>query len=239
MAIKIEFVDTTNSVPEEYWPKPAKFVIPEWYRKTPPYTAPKKDILRGEGARGTNSTIKKCMPVFDAISAGYIIPTPVDLDVKIIDGERIYTWPSMDKFIETHHPNQYTFHPKIGGERPEPTPKWGNPWAIRTPKGYSVLFTTPFHRDIPFHSLEGVVDTDTYNNPVLFPFKLADLNWEGIIPAGTPMVQVIPFKRENYSYTVSREEDLKEDFIRKSREKLLPTFFSGYKDRFWTKKEYN
>jgi hypothetical protein len=179
------------------------------------------------------------MPIFDAIVSGYIIPTPVDLDIKILNGERVYTWPTMDNFIETHNPEQYTFHPLIGGEEPEPTPKWGNPWAIRTPKGYSVFFTTPLHRDIPFHSLEGVVDTDRYNNPVLFPFHLTDPNWEGIIPAGTPMVQVIPFKRENYTHSISRVENLKDNFVRKSRERLLPTFFNTYKNLFWIKKEYN
>ena len=47
-----------------------------------------------------------------------------------------------------------------------PYPKWINPWAIKTPAGYSVYFKPPAHNPNQwFEILEGVVDTDTYSAP--------------------------------------------------------------------------
>jgi hypothetical protein len=238
MAVKIEFVDTTNSVPEEYWPKPAKFVLPDWYKFTPSYTEAEKDVSRG-GGRGTNATIKRCVPVFDALTSGYIIFSSADVDVAIIDGEVTYTWPSDEPMISSHPAEQFKRHPTIGGDSAVSTPKWYNPWSIRTPKGYSALFVTPFHRESLFYSLEGVVDTDMYTNPVQFPFQMKDPNWTGIIPAGTPIVQVIPFKRESYEHTVKRSSELKENYPQIARNKLMAKFFNSYRDGFWSKKEYN
>ena len=238
MAIKVEFVDTTNSVPEEYWPKPAKFVLPDWYKFTPSYTGAKKDVLRG-GGRGTNATIKRCVPVFDALNSGYIIFSSADVDVAIIDEQVVYTWPSDEPMINSHPVEQFRKHPTIGGEDAISAPKWFNPWSIRTPRGYSTLFVTPFHRESLFYSLEGVVDTDRYTNPVQFPFKISDPTWTGVIPAGTPIVQAIPFKRENYSHTVKSRSELKEDYTHKDYKKLTAKFFNSYRDSFWVKKEYN
>ena len=53
------------------------------------------------------------------------------------------------------------------------------------------------HRESVFTIMDGIVDTDSYNALVNFPFFLNDWSYEGLIPAGTPMAQVIPFKRED------------------------------------------
>jgi len=235
----VEFVDTTNSVPEKYWPKPAKFVLPEWYKKTPSYMGVKKEVDRTAGGRNTNSTIKKCVPVFDALTSGYIIFSTSDLDIASVNGERVFTWSQDEAMISSHPPGQVTFHPLVGGEEAIPVPKWINPWSIRTPKGYSCLLVSPFHRDSLFHTLEGVVDTDTYTNPVHFPFHINDPEWEGIIPAGTPIMQVIPFKREEYRHSIKARKDLSVDYIGKAYKSLVAVFFNSYRDTFWFKKEYN
>ena len=73
---------------------------------------------------------------------------------------------------------------------------------IKTPPGYSVLFTHPMNwHYLPFYSLSGVVDTDTYTMPVLFPFMMKN-NFEGIIPKGTPVIQIIPFKRDDWKSNI-------------------------------------
>jgi hypothetical protein len=67
---------------------------------------------------------------------------------------------------------------------------------------------------------------------------LKDPNWRGLIPAGTPIAQVIPFKRENYKMEISNEEaDI--GAIEKATKRLKSVFVNGYKDKFWVKKEYN
>jgi hypothetical protein len=92
------------------------------------------------------------------------------------------------------------------------------------------------HRESIFTILDGIVDTDTYKSSVNFPFVLNDTKWEGIIPAGTPMAQVIPFKRESWEHKIgSNEERIEQDRIDR---KLKTLFFNSYKRQFWSRKEY-
>ena len=61
-------------------PVPAYTMVPEWYKKTESYIGgEKKPTESGD----TLATIKRCMPVFDAISAGYLILLPADVWVSI------------------------------------------------------------------------------------------------------------------------------------------------------------
>ena len=66
-------------LPEEYYPKPADNFIPEWYKDLNSYLNVKKEP---DGRGMTSGTAKRCMPIFDAITGGYIIPTYVDVWVK-------------------------------------------------------------------------------------------------------------------------------------------------------------
>jgi len=66
---------------------------------------------------------------------------------------------------------------------------------------------------------------------------LKDPKWEGIIPAGTPIVQVIPFKRDSFTMQVSNsKEDL--EAIERVNKRLKSMFLNSYKVKFWSKKEY-
>jgi hypothetical protein len=116
-------------------------------------------------------------------------------------------------------------------------PKWMNAWSIKTPPGYSCLFTQPFHRNSVFTILDGVVDTDTYTAPVHFPFTFNDWGFEGLIPAGTPIAQVIPFKRESWEMEIGKEIENEES--KKVTVKLHTKFFDSYKSQFRQIKEYN
>ena len=210
-------------------PKPATKEIPEWYKDTPEYIGGLK-IIFNDGI--FSQTIKKCIPIFDTITAGYILYTQVDVQISIQNNEHHYTWPDQQP-ISWHPIEQAPLYPlKNKGEYP----KWNNPYAITTPPGYSVLFTPPMHRESIFTILPGIVDTDKYKSPVQFPFIFNDLNWEGIIPAGTPMAQVIPFKRESWQYKIGSDDEIKEQ--EKVHKKLRTKFFNSYKQQFWSKKEY-
>ena len=182
-------------------PKPAVKEVPEWYKNTPEYIGEQgKKIINNS----TPHTIKKCIPVFDAITSGYILYTQVDIQVSRADDLPFYTW-SDQSAISFHPIEQAPLHP---ARNEAPYPKWMNPYAIATPPGYSVLFTQPMHRESVFTILDGIVDTDNYNVPVNFPFVLNDVKWEGIIPAGTPMAQLIPFKRESWEHNLGSDKDL-------------------------------
>jgi hypothetical protein len=229
----IIFTKTRESVSDIYFPKPAKDFLPEWYKKTDSYIGKQKDI--GPDSLITNGTIKKCVPVFDALTSGYIIPTYCDLLIKKDNnGNILYLTPNMLDAISFHPIGQAPYHPLMNNK---PFPKWTNPWSIQTPSGYSSLFIPPVHSGNNFFTiLEGFVDTDKYNAPVNFPFILNDIDFEGIIPAGTPMVQVIPIKRNEWKIDIKNKNNIKksqDDF-----NSLRSVFFDSYKRNFWSKKEY-
>lgn len=216
---------------DQYKPQPASKFIPEWYKDMPSYfnkdTNEKSDTPIPNGI-----TIKKCMPVFDSITSGYIIPTPVDLFVSTVNDAPWYEWPSHG-FIDFHPIMQAPDHPQKNNF---PYPKFINPWAIQTPPGYSCLFVSPFHRDLPFTIMPGIVDTDNYNNPVNFPFILNDTKFNGLIPAGTPMAQVIPFKRDSWSMAFGNQKDLKK--INDFQQTFRSHFFNNYKNGQRSTKKY-
>ncbi|ANH49418.1 hypothetical protein uvFWCGRAMDCOMC440_055 [Freshwater phage uvFW-CGR-AMD-COM-C440] len=211
-------------------PKPAVKEVPDWYKKTPEYIGDKgKTYTNG----GTPHTIKKCIPVFDAMTAGYILYTQVDVQVTQEDGLPYYTWAGQDA-ISFHPIDQAPVHPNMNGAS---YPKWNNPYAIKTSSGYSTLFIPPMHNpNGVFNILPGLVDTDTYKAPVNFPFTLNDVKWEGLIPAGTPMVQIIPIKRDIWEHKIGSDSELKEQNLISAKLKTL--FFNSYKRQFWSRKEY-
>ena len=233
MTKKIVFTKTF-SVPDKYFPKPSSGYLPKWYKKTQSYMTGKKEIVIKGSEFAISETIKKCIPVFDALTAGYMITTYCDLYIKKNElGEIIYITPS-DVDIQFHPVEQAPYHPDMNQM---PYPKWINPWSIKTPPGYSCFFVSPVHSSNKyFKILEGVVDTDKYTAPVNFPFVLNDVNFEGVIPAGTPMVQIIPFKRENWISRVGSKKELKEQ--QDVFELLKSTLFDRYKTRFWSRKNY-
>lgn len=120
--------------------------------------------------------------------------------------------------------------------KPHAYPKFNNPWAIKTPKGYSTLFVQPFHRESIFTILPGIVDTDIYTAPVNFPFVINDPDFEGYIKEGTPIAQVIPVKRDEWIMEIGNSED----YVQQNAitQKLQTRFFDRYKSMFWDKKEY-
>lgn len=228
--MNITFSNVLN-VPEEYNPKPATASVPDWYKNLESYLGGDKKP-NGEGT--TTGTIKRCMPVFDAITNGYILYTYTDIWISQKDEMPWYEWPSFNP-ISWHPVEQAPNHPNRNGHQ-QSYPKWINPWAIQTPPGYSILFTQPMHRESVFTILPGIVDTDQYNAPVNFPFVLNNVKYEGLIPAGTPMAQVIPFKRESWEMSIGTQEDFEKQ--NKTTIRLRTRFFDSYKSQFRQPKEY-
>jgi hypothetical protein len=227
---KITFINTEKYEFDK--PVPASQRIPMWYKNMRSYMFEHKKTS-GIGTGG--GTIKKCMPVFDAMTGGYILPLPTDIALDASPAGYFFEDPLLGhghKSIDSHDSIQFEGHPE-NIHRSNYALKFNNPWIIRTPKGYSCLFVTPMHQDTPLRILPGIVDTDSYDaSPINFPFFLKDETFAGIIPAGTPMVQVIPFKRESWTSEVTRDVNSIKVYP------LKRTFLNSYKDLFWHKKSY-
>ena len=226
-------------------PIPAKKNIPEWFKKLK-HTAQTR-------------TAKGCIPFLDSLTSGYLIKLPTDLEIKhnvinpktgLRDGSQTSSMAFADKAaedlnlsvnyrIEVQEPYQVEGSPMLEKNKNLPLHKFVNPWIIETPPGYSCLFTAPFNnRDDRFEIVTGIVDTDTYNLPVHFPFvvntdKYNELNT--IIKKGTIIAQVIPFKRDAWRMSI---KPLKENEFKQNIVSLFSQFINSYKDKFWSKKTW-
>ncbi len=232
MAEKIKFIEVVRT-DAAYRPVPASKLVPDWYKDMDSYVGKRKIPTEDAKSQGT---MKKCMPLFDSITSGYLILLPCDIYVSQKDGFPYFQWASHPVELISFHPlEQVHTYPKIAHYR---VPKFNNIWGIKTSPGYSCLFTTPIHRDLPFSIFTGVVDTDQYHIPVTFPFLLNDPNYEGYIYAGTPIAQVIPFKRT--SWVLEIEEASEKTLLENNKQtlSLQSSWYESYKSKWWHKKEY-
>jgi hypothetical protein len=228
--IKFTYIDDFHPY---HPPVPANKIIPEWYKNTDPYiNMDKKPHMNNDGSVTIGSTIKKCMGVFDSMTMGYLVLSHTDVYVKNTETGPVYTWPGGNG-LGFHPILQAPLHPSQNGY---PFPKWNLPWSMKTPKDYSILCIPPLHRSLPFSIMPGIIDSDRMSAPTNFPFTLNDVSWEGLIPAGTPVAQVIPIKRESWMMEFGNENDKEKHF--KDKELIDSVFMNGYKRMFWKKKEY-
>ncbi|NJM34576.1 MAG: hypothetical protein HC850_07550 [Rhodomicrobium sp.] len=171
-------------------PMPAKNVIPDWFRKLPPVD--KAHV----SATDNGLTIKRCMPFLDAMTAGWIIPLAATVRLEISDaGHTVNAGWEIDRvMVSNHNPSQIAGHPL----QPRPPCKFHNYWTIKTPPGWSCLFVPPINRHNPVvEVLSGIVDSDTYRSLINFPFLPIAADGVYTLEKGTPLVQVIPFRRES------------------------------------------
>lgn len=199
----------------------------------------------------TGGTIKRCIPFLDALTTGYIITWPIDVcivveDIIIKDKQQRHVYMEVshevpkefnDKFFLSSHSNLQVPEDLRTQHRTINVPlKVGNPWHIKTPPGYSCIFTQPFSRNLPYQIIDGVVDTDDFPLNVNFPgFWVNDTSIkETHIAKGTPMALVIPFKRENWKMKLSNKDtQTPHNFM-----KIGTYLVDNYKKVFWKKKSY-
>jgi len=170
-------------------PVPARTVLPGWFRRLPG--------IDESQLQATNNglTVKRCLPFLDALSLGWIIPLAATVRLEIKDSGREVTtgW----EFDRTMVSNHASFQVEGNPFADRPPMKFHNYWTVRTEKGWSCLFLPLLNRPSDVVQLfSGVVDTDTYQAPVNFPFVATAADGLYTLPKGTPLVQVVPFRRD-------------------------------------------
>lgn len=213
-------------------PRPAKAFVPDWYRQAQRFIGGKMEV-RQKG--GINKDFKLCVPFLDALTTGYCIELPCDVLIDRVGNEVGFYWHETPEPIAMRSKDMATMLPRPAGHDQD-LYAWKTNFAVITPPGYSAVFTHPLNRfDLPFYTTSGVVETDAYSNPGEIPFFLKE-GFEGVIPAGTPVVQVILIKREPWA---SEEVPHDPAFLGKAKYAISRVLFGGYKALFWQKKDYN
>jgi hypothetical protein len=233
---------------KEDYPIPTKLNIPEWYKKL------EHTVL--------NKTVKGCIPFLDSLTAGYLLKIPQDfhvrhnVDNKNEKGENfkdsIQTFSLHDQSqllhakhinlnsdFDTHSLKQLEGSSFIEKNKNLPFYKILNPWKIKTPKGYSCLFVPPLNNsDDRFSIIPAIVDTDTFPNEINFPIVINGDKYpvlETTIEKGTPYVQIIPFKRDNWKMSFKPR---KQKEIQNSRLFYGLKVINIYKEKYWNKKSW-
>ena len=131
--------------------------------------------------------------------------------------------------VSNHAPFQVAGNP----HEPRPPMKFHNYWTIRTAPGWSCLFTAPLNRPHPVvQVLSGVVDTDAFPTPVNFPFIATAGDGVHVLPKGTPLVQVIPFRRADAAVEgVVRAETTADEDERRRTHRAIQSGGSWYRNQ--------
>jgi len=224
----------TNIVPE---PEPGTKNVPSWYKEQPAIAGgsdiPDRGVMR--------LTVKKCQAFFDAMAMGYILKVPCDIYIDTTDGEINIQLPiHMNKYytlLISEHVAEQVSHLPIDQDiycnkilRIHPT------WMVQTDEGYSTFFTNPIHQPVsPLKAIDAVVDTDNYFTDGHLSF-LVKKNFKGTIKQGTPMFQVFPFKREDW--TMELDKNFSAAKVEEQRGRVRSSFQNGYRLKFWQKKTY-
>ena len=186
-------------------PKPTIQTIPNWYRKADRFAVkPDGEYWQDPMVGGKIPTWKACPAIFDIMGTGYVYRTPCDIEfyeengiikVKVLDDRNkdfIQVRPPMPQFIPPMGYHEFHF-------------AWWSDWAVKVPDGYSVLYTQPFNRfELPFLTTSGIIDNDQVNLPGTMPFFVVK-GFVGVVPAGTPYAQMLPFKREDWHSEVDAD----------------------------------
>jgi len=215
-------------------PQPALKYIPDWYKKSHKYVGGGDFHIHEDGTPPVKD-LKLCVPFLDSLTSGYIFCLWQDLYVsKNNDGSTNFYWEQEIPVISQRSLEVNRLLPRPEGHFANNF-IWEVPLVARVPRGYSVIITHPFNRfDLPFTTLTGVVDADSLLTTGNYPFFLKE-SFEGVIPAGTPIMQIIPFRRDVWRSRINDDlEDLNDHVLGKFR-----SVISGYYHRyFWKKKIY-
>ncbi len=245
---KINFVASSKEIQKIVpMPKPAKFYLPNWYKESGSFFDNKNNLYTNnlffEEPGIPSITVKTCIPFLDILTFGYIQETWCDIFIERKNNEILFHY-SLD--VDKENPIISVRPIDIISKMPVPSGfdksiffHWSRVWNPVLPKGYSALITHPFNRDdLPFKCASGIIDSDRYFSSGKVGFFIKE-NFSGLIPKGTPMYQIIPFKKESWKISNVFFKNKILQKINDQRYKTRSVFYGGYKKNYWNKKTFN
>lgn len=211
-------------------PEPSQSFIPEWFRKMNAYHGGNIAVTNGD----SNATAKKCIPMLDGISGGYTVPLWADVIVGQEEGVPQINWRTDRPLFDLHGPSGRDIPPPPGYD--PIVFKYTTFFKIQTPPGYSILVKPPAgHYDLPFMPISAVIDSDRVKIDTNFPVWVKS-GFEGIVERGTPVAQVFPFKREDWSSEFSWITP--QQHIMEKDKGFESTIKNNYIKNIWSKKTF-
>ena len=202
----IDFTTFNDNTIRDFKPILAKSIMPDWWKKMKIFQA-----VRGKRTQ----TIRACPAMDDWLKSGWYILANRDIEVLVgQDREGL----SNENFITRDHTNSGYNSPSHPSEQfdnafdyikntkghVKDAFKMRNPWNIITPDGYTCFYLDPFlFQNNHFAVWQGIIDTDKFNtnqdnSQIIFYPKVEH---SFVIPEGTPLVQIIPYRREEWTAT--------------------------------------
>ena len=202
----IDFTTFNERSLRDFKPVLAKSLSPDWWKKLKIFQA-----VRGRRTQ----TIRACPAMHDWLKSGWYILANRDIEVLVgQDREGL----SNENFITRDHTNSGYNSPSHPSEQfdnafdyikntkghVKDAFKMRNPWNIITPDGYTCFYLDPFlFQNNHFAVWQGIIDTDKFNtnqdnSQIIFYPKVEH---SFVIPEGTPLVQIIPYRREEWTAT--------------------------------------
>jgi hypothetical protein len=210
---------------------PARNFIPDWYKNIPRFNnGGSKVKIYDNGA--LNLGLKYCTPFLDTLTTGYMVTLHCDILVEGIGKDKKISWTSVVPPIDGRPIETVGVIPLVTGYG-NFTQAWKLMHGMLVPKGYSLLFTQPLnHTELNTFTTSGIVDADEGMPPGGMPFAIRE-DFEGIIKRGTPIIQIIPFKRDAWKI-----ENLKT--MPNSLTSWSPrnSIYGWYKQNIWKKKSF-
>lgn len=238
---KIKFISARAWLDEDdpSAPKPTSKTLPKWYLSADRYikNSNGEDAVGQDGGKMPNW--KACPAFYDALTTGYVYKTPCDIEFFIDENKKISAKVldiKYSDFVQERAPMK-KFEVPLGYH--DHHFAWNVDWSVEVPHGYSVLYCQPFDRyDLPFLSTSGVIDNDKVSLPGRMPFFISK-EWTGILPAGTPYAQIMPFKRESWEseYVLQSAESVLESRLEARSKYRVPNGGVYFRD-VWERRAY-
>jgi len=230
----IDFHTYNPTTIKDFKPILAKDLVPDWWKKSKV-----AEVVNGV----KQQTIRACPAMDDWLKRGWYLLANRDIEVincisKHDSGSPTTATadPRNTAYNSSSHPITQTLDAfeYLGSGKPvKDAFKMRNPWCITTPEGYSTFYLDPFlHQNKYFSTWQGIIDTDKFNNGVdnaqIIFYPKVDHNFT--ILKGTPLCQIIPFKREEwvgtYALKTTKSEMLSSSRLTTERETIgMPEAF--------------
>jgi hypothetical protein len=230
---KISFTTIDQDACVNFPPIPATKIVPEWYKNLPVSLPKEGNYIAVDGI----PSIKRCVPVLDYLTSGYILRNSYEINA----------WPGdntdgiKDFKLECNNPDYVAAHPwhqakvELNGVKNHYF-KINQDWLIKTPPGYSCLIYQPhylFRKEFQF--FPAIVDTDKHDDFIGL-VGLINTDQPFTIAPGDPLVTIFPFKREEWKMDVQCDPNAE---AKSSFKYFLPNAWHGFYSKFFhSKKTY-